>query len=141
MQLQIQTWGGRQVQVMLLASLGGLVVVAEFFSFSTKRVPSWTDRVLYATHSDSSDTPDKTNITNLLYTSIPSYTTSDHVCYDGQYIFLFVIIDMRDVFITETYCLFITPTSYPTATGCYSNVTHDSTSEQLQTTTRPIRRY
>ena len=55
-------------------------------------------------------------------------------------IFLFVIIDMEDVS-SETYCLFIAPTSYPTATGCCSNVAHDSTSEQLQTTTRPIRCY
>jgi len=46
---------------------------------STKRTPSWTDRVLYATHTDCPDTLDKSNITNLLYTSIPSYTTSDHV--------------------------------------------------------------
>lgn len=48
------------------------------FFFSAKRTPSWTDRVLYATHTDSHDTP--SNITNILYTSIPSYTTSDHVC-------------------------------------------------------------
>jgi hypothetical protein len=46
---------------------------------STKRTPSWTDRVLYATHTDSSDELDRSNIKNLLYTSIPSYTTSDHV--------------------------------------------------------------
>lgn len=38
-------------------------------------MPSWTDRVLYATHNDS---PDRTRVTPLLYTSIPSYTTSDH---------------------------------------------------------------
>ncbi|THU82266.1 DNase I-like protein [Dendrothele bispora CBS 962.96] len=46
--------------------------------YSGKRMPSWTDRVLYATHTDSADTPDISNITNILYTSIPSYTTSDH---------------------------------------------------------------
>ena len=38
-------------------------------------MPSWTDRILYATHDDS---PDRSRITPLLYTSIPSYTTSDH---------------------------------------------------------------
>ena len=112
-------------------------LIFSFPFFSTKRVPSWTDRVLYATHSDSPDTPDESNITNLLYTSIPSYTTSDHVCYEGQIYFYFVMID---IFSSETYCLFITPTSYSTTTGCCcSNVTHDSTSEHLQTTTRPIR--
>ncbi|KAH7912215.1 Endonuclease/exonuclease/phosphatase [Hygrophoropsis aurantiaca] len=46
--------------------------------YSTKRTPSWTDRVMYTTHTDSPDTPEISNITNLLYTSIPSYTTSDH---------------------------------------------------------------
>lgn len=46
---------------------------------STKRVPSWTDRILYASHLDSPQQPDTTAITNLLYTSVPSYTTSDHV--------------------------------------------------------------
>lgn len=50
----------------------------EVDKYSTKRTPSWTDRVLYATHTDSPDSLDKSNITNLLYTSIPSYTTSDH---------------------------------------------------------------
>ncbi|KAF8892481.1 inositol polyphosphate phosphatase [Infundibulicybe gibba] len=43
-----------------------------------KRTPSWTDRILYATYTDSPETPEKTNITNILYTAIPSYTTSDH---------------------------------------------------------------
>lgn len=47
---------------------------------STKRVPSWTDRVLYTTYSDSPEKTAESNITNVLYTSIPSYTTSDHVC-------------------------------------------------------------
>lgn len=48
--------------------------------YSLKRIPSWTDRVLYATYSDSleDDSPSNSNITNVLYTSIPSYTTSDH---------------------------------------------------------------
>ncbi|TFK42443.1 Endonuclease/exonuclease/phosphatase [Crucibulum laeve] len=46
--------------------------------YSLKRAPAWTDRVLYTTHSDSPDSPQSSHITNLLYTSIPSYTTSDH---------------------------------------------------------------
>ena len=46
---------------------------------SSKRIPSWTDRVLYATYTDSPESLSESNITNILYTSIPSYTTSDHV--------------------------------------------------------------
>ncbi|KAJ7775091.1 inositol polyphosphate phosphatase [Mycena metata] len=46
--------------------------------YSEKRTPSWTDRVLYTTYTDSPDTPAKSTITNLLYTSVPGYTTSDH---------------------------------------------------------------
>ncbi|KAH7889410.1 Endonuclease/exonuclease/phosphatase [Phlebopus sp. FC_14] len=46
--------------------------------YDTKRTPSWTDRIMYTTYTDIPGTPDKSNITNLLYTSIPSYTTSDH---------------------------------------------------------------
>lgn len=46
---------------------------------SSKRTLSWTDRVLYATYTDSPESLSESNITNLLYTSIPSYTTSDHV--------------------------------------------------------------
>ncbi|KAG5647294.1 hypothetical protein DXG03_000831 [Asterophora parasitica] len=53
-------------------------LLGEVDKYSPKRVPSWTDRVLYATHTDNPDTLDKSNITNVLYTSIPSYTTSDH---------------------------------------------------------------
>ncbi|KAF8911067.1 inositol polyphosphate phosphatase [Gymnopilus junonius] len=52
--------------------------LGEVDQYSTKRMPSWTDRILYATYTDSPDTPDQSSITNLLYTSIPSYTTSDH---------------------------------------------------------------
>lgn len=52
--------------------------VGQVDRYSVKRVPAWTDRVLYATYTDSPDTPDKSNITNLLYTSVPGYTTSDH---------------------------------------------------------------
>ena len=35
---------------------------------------------------DSPHDPEKTNIDNLLYTSVPSYTTSDHVCLDILFI-------------------------------------------------------
>ncbi|PPQ81227.1 hypothetical protein CVT25_015751 [Psilocybe cyanescens] len=52
--------------------------LGEVDKYSTKRTPSWTDRILYATYTDSPDTPSQSAITNLLYTSIPSYTTSDH---------------------------------------------------------------
>ncbi|EGN93287.1 hypothetical protein SERLA73DRAFT_116094 [Serpula lacrymans var. lacrymans S7.3] len=52
--------------------------LGEVDKYSTKRTPSWTDRIMFATHTDSPDTPEKSNITSLLYTSIPSYTTSDH---------------------------------------------------------------
>ncbi|RXW22318.1 hypothetical protein EST38_g3518 [Candolleomyces aberdarensis] len=49
--------------------------VGEVDQYSVRRIPSWTDRILYATHKD---TPDQSAVKNLLYTSIPSYTTSDH---------------------------------------------------------------
>ncbi|OAX37211.1 DNase I-like protein [Rhizopogon vinicolor AM-OR11-026] len=52
--------------------------LGEVDRYNTKRTPSWTDRIMYATHTDSPDTPEKSNITNILYTSIPSYVTSDH---------------------------------------------------------------
>lgn len=54
---------------------------------SHQRTPAWTDRIMYTTHSDSSDTSEDSAITNILYTTIPSYTTSDHVCAD-LYLFL-----------------------------------------------------
>ena len=46
---------------------------------SLKRAPAWTDRIMYTTYSDSPETPTHSAVTNALYTSIPSYTTSDHV--------------------------------------------------------------
>ncbi|KZP12567.1 inositol polyphosphate phosphatase [Athelia psychrophila] len=52
--------------------------LGEVDKYSTKRVPSWTDRIMYSTYTDSFDTPDQSNIDNLLYTSIPSFTSSDH---------------------------------------------------------------
>lgn len=55
------------------------VIVLLIFISSTRRTPSWTDRILYTTYADSLDDPEKSKITNLLYTTVPSYTTSDHV--------------------------------------------------------------
>ncbi|KAF7973389.1 hypothetical protein HWV62_15166, partial [Athelia sp. TMB] len=52
--------------------------LGEVDKYSTKRTPSWTDRIMYTTYTDTPDTPEISNIDNLLYTSIPSYTTSDH---------------------------------------------------------------
>ncbi|KDQ61040.1 hypothetical protein JAAARDRAFT_124747 [Jaapia argillacea MUCL 33604] len=52
--------------------------LGEVDKYHSLRVPSWTDRILYTTYTDDPDTPEETNIHNLLYTSIPSYTTSDH---------------------------------------------------------------
>ncbi|OSD08609.1 DNase I-like protein [Trametes coccinea BRFM310] len=46
--------------------------------YDPKRMPAWTDRIMYATHADAPDAPQISNVANLLYTSIPSYTTSDH---------------------------------------------------------------
>ncbi len=46
---------------------------------SHKRDPAWTDRILFASHADLPEEPDKTCVDILLYTTIPSYTTSDHV--------------------------------------------------------------
>ncbi|KAH9857133.1 Endonuclease/exonuclease/phosphatase [Lenzites betulinus] len=46
--------------------------------YDPKRMPAWTDRVMYATHTDSPDAPQTSGVTNVLYTAIPSYTTSDH---------------------------------------------------------------
>lgn len=46
--------------------------------YDTKRLPAWTDRIMYASHTDSLEHPFDSTITNCLYTSIPSYTTSDH---------------------------------------------------------------
>ena len=43
---------------------------------SQQRLPAWTDRILYVSASDQSIT--QSSIEPLLYTSIPSYTTSDH---------------------------------------------------------------
>ncbi|KAI4527888.1 DNase I-like protein [Schizophyllum commune Loenen D] len=52
-------------------------IIGAVDKYNPARVPAWTDRVLYATHSDDPEAPEST-ITNVLYTSIPSYTTSDH---------------------------------------------------------------
>ncbi|KAG6851268.1 hypothetical protein H0H93_011704 [Arthromyces matolae] len=53
-------------------------LLGEVDKYSGQRTPSWTDRVLYATHTDSPNVFGVSNITNILYTSIPGYVTSDH---------------------------------------------------------------
>ncbi|KAH7340209.1 inositol polyphosphate phosphatase [Rhizoctonia solani] len=53
-------------------------VIGEESTFSKKRFPAWTDRILYTTYLDSPTTPEVSYITPILYTSVPSYTTSDH---------------------------------------------------------------
>ncbi|KAG6331948.1 hypothetical protein ID866_7145, partial [Astraeus odoratus] len=53
-------------------------ILGEIDKYNTKRTPSWTDRIMYATHIDTPSSPEQSNVTNILYTSIPSYTTSDH---------------------------------------------------------------
>lgn len=52
--------------------------LGEIDKYSSKRSPSWTDRILYATYTDSPASPEHSNISNISYTSVPSYTTSDH---------------------------------------------------------------
>ncbi|KAI0949965.1 hypothetical protein AcV7_008583 [Taiwanofungus camphoratus] len=52
--------------------------LGEADEFDLERTPAWTDRIMYTTYSDSPDLPRQSNITNLLYTTVPSYTTSDH---------------------------------------------------------------
>lgn len=46
--------------------------------YSTKRIPSWTDRILYATASDDASRPAQSNIKNIIYTTILAFTKSDH---------------------------------------------------------------
>ncbi|CAE6426037.1 unnamed protein product [Rhizoctonia solani] len=53
-------------------------VIGEENTHSKKRLPAWTDRVLFTTYLDSPETPETSYITPILYTSVPSYTTSDH---------------------------------------------------------------
>ncbi|KAH9063467.1 inositol polyphosphate phosphatase [Lactarius vividus] len=52
--------------------------IGEVDKYSQQRTPAWTDRILYTTYSDSSDSTEDSAITEVLYTTIPSYTTSDH---------------------------------------------------------------
>ncbi|KAI6132129.1 inositol polyphosphate phosphatase [Pisolithus croceorrhizus] len=52
--------------------------LGEIDKYNTKRSPSWTDRILYATYTDSPSSPEHSNISNISYTSVPSYTASDH---------------------------------------------------------------
>ncbi|VDB82923.1 unnamed protein product [Peniophora sp. CBMAI 1063] len=53
-------------------------IIGDVAGYNTKRTPSWTDRVLYTTYHDDPARPEESAIQNLLYTSIPGYTTSDH---------------------------------------------------------------
>ncbi|KAG8883097.1 hypothetical protein FRB97_007234 [Tulasnella sp. 331] len=46
--------------------------------YSKKRTPAWTDRIMFTTYTDSADTPTTSSITPILYTSAPSYISSDH---------------------------------------------------------------
>jgi hypothetical protein len=46
--------------------------------YSPKRIPSWTDRILFATASDDPSDLSTSSIIPLVYTPVPSYTTSDH---------------------------------------------------------------
>ncbi|KAI0031835.1 inositol polyphosphate phosphatase [Vararia minispora EC-137] len=53
--------------------------LGEVDKYNLGRMPAWTDRVLYATYHDEANTPDEqTAVKNILYTSVPSYTFSDH---------------------------------------------------------------
>ncbi|CAE6367355.1 unnamed protein product [Rhizoctonia solani] len=52
--------------------------IGEVDTFSQKRLPAWTDRILYTTYLDSPATPEASYIIPMLYTTVPSYTTSDH---------------------------------------------------------------
>ncbi|KAJ1310455.1 hypothetical protein OPQ81_007188 [Rhizoctonia solani] len=53
-------------------------IIGETDIFSEKRLPAWTDRIFYTTYLDSPATPETSYITPVLYTSVPSYSTSDH---------------------------------------------------------------
>ena len=98
---------------------------------SSKRTPSWTDRVLYSTYTDSPDKPDESNITNLLYTSIPSYTTSDHVRIPSPRKRL-----LLTDFLLETNCM--SPSASLPSTIIEGFSTSPSTSCQLQSSPRSL---
>ncbi|KAG8819269.1 hypothetical protein FRC19_009988 [Serendipita sp. 401] len=46
--------------------------------YDTKRVPSWTDRILFMTVGDDPSDLSRSGITPLVYTPVPSYVASDH---------------------------------------------------------------
>lgn len=100
---------------------------------SIKRTPSWTDRILYATHTDSPDTPEKSNITSLLYTSIPSYTTSDHVRLMLVFLLLYLISP------SETHRMFTPPPS-PRTVLVYEDATGPTPSASLHPRPRLVPR-
>ncbi|KAL6305320.1 skeletal muscle/kidney enriched inositol 5-phosphatase [Sparassis latifolia] len=52
--------------------------LGEVDNFDPKRIPAWTDRIMYTTFADTPDASAESSIANLLYTTIPSYTRSDH---------------------------------------------------------------
>ncbi|KAH7102297.1 Endonuclease/exonuclease/phosphatase [Auriculariales sp. MPI-PUGE-AT-0066] len=52
-------------------------VLGEVDQYSSSREPAWTDRILFASAADAANSS-KSAITPLLYTTVPSYTTSDH---------------------------------------------------------------
>ncbi|KAI0072773.1 skeletal muscle/kidney enriched inositol 5-phosphatase [Panus rudis PR-1116 ss-1] len=52
--------------------------LGEVDRYDLKRMPAWTDRIMYSTWRDDPNTPNVSTVTNALYTSIPSYTVSDH---------------------------------------------------------------
>lgn len=85
--------------------------------YSRKRAPAWTDRIMYTTHTDAPDHPQDTAIENLLYTSIPSYTTSDHV----RMRFVHCRAPCTDFLLPETYRL--PPSPPPSSTGDSGNAT------------------
>ena len=100
-------------------------------SGSRKRAPAWTDRIMYTTYADAPDHPQDSAIVNLLYTTIPSYTTSDHVR-----LFMVHIAYNTDLLSTETHC--ISPS--PSASGAH---TRDATPQapataRLQTSPRSL---
>jgi len=53
-------------------------MLKEVDKYKDTRIPAWTDRVMYSTYTDSPESPEKSEIKPIIYTSIPSYVTSDH---------------------------------------------------------------
>jgi len=81
--------------------------LGETDKYSPRRMPSWTDRVLYTTYTDPPEDTSQSQITNLLYTSIPSYTTSDH-----KPIVTLLLMPLRPVFKSDSIPRIQLPGSY-----------------------------